>query len=282
MTVGEMYRFLRDATLSDSGEREAVSIARYVMESVMGLDPVALVTRSAEEVPNATLSRLREIAIRLSHGEPVQYILGEAWFHGLKLHVSPGVLIPRPETSQLVDLITDMTDGQADLDIIDLGTGSGAIAVALARSLRFPHITAVDISETAIETARKNASDLGTEIDIVKGDMLDTSSLPNGPWHIVVSNPPYIAPDEAKTMERRVLDYEPGLALFAPEGDPLCFYRAVAAYAHSTLQAGGILAFEINPDYAAGLENMLRQTGFSDVQTQRDFCGRLRFSFSRR
>ena len=226
-------------------------------------------------------ARINEISARLAKGEPVQYILGEAWFHGLKLHVAPGVLIPRPETSQLVDILTDIAGDRPDLDIIDLGTGSGAIAVALARSLRFPNVTAVDISTDALDIARKNAGELGVKITFAEADMLKEESLPRGPWDIVVSNPPYIAPAEAADMERRVLDYEPHIALFAPEGSPLCFYRAAARYAALTLKDGGVLAFEINPDYADDLKTMLGQAGFHDVEIQRDFCGRRRFAIAR-
>lgn len=281
MTVGEIYRSLRDTAAQITDGHEATAIARSVMETVMGMQPVDLVTRSGEEVMPSTAARIAGIAARIAKGEPVQYVVGEAWFHGLRLHVAPGVLIPRPETSQLVDMITDIAGDRPDLDIIDLGTGSGAIAVALARSLRFPHVAAVDISTDALDIARKNAAELGVNIAFIEADMLKSESLPRGPWDIVVSNPPYIAPAEAADMERRVLDYEPHLALFAPEGDPLCFYRAAARYAASTLKNGGILAFEINPDYADDLKKMLRQAGFSDVELRRDFCGRLRFAIAR-
>lgn len=281
MTVSEIYRVIKDAAARTDDQREATAVARAVMESVMRLQPVDLVIRGDEEVMPATLSRLSDIAVRIGRGEPVQYILGEAWFHGLRLHVEPGVLIPRPETSQLVDIIGDMAGDRSDLDIIDLGTGSGAIAVALARSLKFPRITAVDISPDAVAIARQNAGSLGVDVDIMEADMLRPDTLPAGPWDIVVSNPPYIAPAEAADMQHRVLDYEPHTALFAPEGDPLCFYRAAAHYAATALRPGGILAFEINPDYASDLERMLQAIGFHDVQTLRDFCGRLRFSISR-
>lgn len=281
MTVGEIYRSLRDTAAQTTDGHEATAIARNVMEAVTGMQPVDLVTRSGEEVMPSTAARIAGIAARIAKGEPVQYILGEAWFHGLKLHVAPGVLIPRPETSQLVDLLTDIAGDRPDLDIIDLGTGSGAIAVALARSLRFPHVTAVDISTDALDIARKNAGELGVKITFAEADMLKEESLPRGPWDIVVSNPPYIAPAEAADMERRVLDYEPHIALFAPEGNPLCFYRAAARYAALTLKNGGVLAFEINPDYADDLKTMLGQAGFHDVEIQRDFCGRRRFAIAR-
>ena len=281
MTIREVYRVIREASEKKTDEHEATAIARVVMESVMSMQPADLIIRGCEEIPHSKLLKLSEIATRLREGEPVQYILGEAWFHGLKLHVAPGVLIPRPETSQLVDLLTDMVGERTDLRIIDLGTGSGAIAISLARALRFPQITAVDISAQAVEIARNNAVNLSVDIDFIEGDMLKAETLPEGSWDIVVSNPPYIEPAEMSAMEKRVLDYEPHIALFTPKDDPLCFYRAVAGYAFSTLRQGGILAFEINPDYADELEMMLRKTGFSDVHTLRDFCGRLRFSISR-
>lgn len=281
MTIGEIYRKLKETAALTTDTHEATSMARTVMEAVTGLQPVDLVTRATDRLMPSTVSRLEAIASRIKDGEPVQYILGEAWFHGLRLHVEPGVLIPRPETSQLVDLITDIAGDRTDLDIIDLGTGSGAIAIALSRSLRFPHVTAVDISPRAIAVARRNAADLKTTVDFREADMLKPSTLPAGKWDIVVSNPPYIAPAEAPTMEPRVLDHEPHLALFAPEGDPLCFYRAAAAYAAHTLKPDGLLAFEINPDYASQLQALLHESEFSHVDISRDFCGRLRFAIAR-
>lgn len=259
------------------GPREARAMVRIIFEDTMGKSPADIILHSDDPVMPATASRILDIATRAAHGEPLQYILGWGHFHGLKFKVTPDVLIPRPETAQLVDLITDDWSGLSDLDILDCGTGSGCIAIALARALPFVHVDAIDISQRALDVARFNATNLKTAVNFHHGDIL-TLPADTHRYDIIVSNPPYIAMREKKEMNRNVLDHEPHAALFVPDGDPLIFYRAIASYARQALKQGGALYFEINPLFTTELTVMLAQQGFNDTEIFPDFQGKPRMA----
>lgn len=188
------------------------------------------------------------------------------------------MLIPRPETAELVDMIVKEAGSTADLRVADICTGSGCIAVALARNLTFPVITAIDISAPALEIAAENIKDLKvSSVTLLKADATDPSELPGGEFDIIVANPPYIADDERGSMDRNVLLYEPHSALFVPDDDPLLFYRAIAGYARTHLSASGRLYFEINPIYAERLAAHMTDAGWRDVTLTRDIHGTYRF-----
>jgi len=220
-------------------------------------------------------SEIDAILKRLVKHEPIQYITGEVRFHGMEMKVTPDVLIPRPETDELVDIIVSDAGETEDLRVLDIGTGSGCIAIALARSLRFPTVTAVDISDAALAVARENASNLKANISFIKEDILTDS--PEGIFDIIVSNPPYIDESEKSGMEPNVLDYEPKIALFVPDNNPLLFYKRIAEIAVRKLSPAGKLYFEINPRHANELSRYLNDCGFDDVQVIRDSFGKLRF-----
>ena len=209
-------------------------------------------------------------------GEPVQYAVGKARFMGNDFIVTPDVLIPRPETAGLVDMIVDRWGGRSDLDVCDVGTGSGCIAISLARALPFCRVTAIDVSAAAIAVARLNAASLKVNIDFVEADIL-TAVPPRGLYDIIVSNPPYVTQSESADMDARVLDYEPGAALFVPDDDPLRFYRAIAAYGRAALKSGGMLYFEINQNFPDQTVALLESKGFIDVAARRDFKGNYRY-----
>jgi len=232
------------------------------------------------------MTRVNATVSRLLGGEPIQYIFGKAHFYGMDFTVTPDTLIPRPETAQLVDMIVDRYGRQPDLRVLDIGTGSGCIAIALARNLTFPgNVTAIDISSKALDVARINAGELKVSVNFLLTDMLDRQSFAhqvNGPFDIIVSNPPYIARLEAKEMERHVLDHEPHSALFVPDDDPLLFYRAIAAIAGDMLTADGSLYLEINPIYAKQLVKMLNGHGFSGIDVEKDMQQADRFIIARR
>ncbi len=259
------------------GEREARAMTELILEDVARADRVAVALNPDRVVEPETERRATEIADRVVAGEPLQYILGHASFYGLTLTVRPGVLIPRPETAGLVDLIVHQYDGQPDLRILDACTGSGCIALALARTLPFCQVTAVDISPVALELTKENANALKAgNVEVVECDVLN-QPLPTGPYDIVVSNPPYVDLSERADMDARVLDHEPALALFVPDDDPLLFYRNIAKSALAVLRPGGRLYFEINPRHAAEVVDLLTTLGYTDVTTERDFTGRVRF-----
>ncbi len=261
MTVAEITRNLR-AKLS--GIDDARGIEREILEQVALLRPVDVVVDPQREMPDFIGERISAIADRVIAGEPVQYVLGRARFYGFDLAVTPDVLIPRPETAELVDIIADRYRNRPDLKICDLGTGSGAIAIALAKTLKFPQITAVDISQAALNVAGKNAADQRVKIDFVRADML--TFRPEDDFDIVVSNPPYVLDSERGDMAPRVLDHEPSLALFVPDSDPLRFYSAII---RNFKGHAGAFYFEINP---------LEATGFTNAELIRDSAGKIRFA----
>lgn len=260
------------------GEREAQAMARIIFENLKGWNAVELVIRAEESVSDFIVGRVNEVVERLLKDEPIQQIFGVADFYGMKLKVSRDTLIPRPETAELVDLIV-RGNQRKDLRVLDAGTGSGCIAVALARNLPFPEITAIDISDGALAVARENARTLRCDVRFLKADMLSLpANLPGEPFDIIVSNPPYIAAKEKGSMEANVLQYEPATALFVPDSDPLKFYLAlIGAASAGMLAEGGKLYFEINPLFARELAEITRQAGFAEVTLLRDTEGKERF-----
>lgn len=260
------------------GKDESRAMIREIFRVLKGWDATEFIIRLTDDYPLSDYirSKIEDILGRLERHEPLQYILGEAHFYGLDLHVEPGVLIPRPETEELVRVIA-ADNPSSDLRVVDLGTGSGAIAIALSRYMSFPEITAIDLSPKAIEVATDNVKALKCNgIRVVQGDMTkwnpESASL-----DVVVSNPPYVDESEKAGMEANVRDYEPAEALFVPDSDPLKFYRAIAPEALKGLKPGGRLYFEINPRHADELKAMLAHDGFTNVELWRDAQGAYRY-----
>jgi release factor glutamine methyltransferase len=230
---------------------------------------------------------------QIEQGMPVQYVLGVADFGPRSFHVEPGVLIPRPETYELCQMVVKdvATDNnlQNGIDILDMGTGSGCIAITLALDIPQAHVTAWDISPDALRIAAQNAQALSANITFEQRDFMSLyppstpfiPSVPSNPssdrWSIIISNPPYVTYQERSTMARHVLDYEPEVALFVPDDDPLVCYRHIAYYAQDTLMDGGRLYFEINPLYASELQRMMEEMGWHDVTLHNDQYGKTRF-----
>lgn len=221
-------------------EREAQAIARYVMEVRFGMTQLDICMGKDRQFSLEERAELENIVKRLQQKEPVQYVLGKADFNGLSFKVAPGVLIPRPETEELVHWLLEETDRRTACRILDIGTGSGCIAVSLAYALPRAKVTAWDVSEVALAVARDNADSLGVALACQRKDILKQAVVQEEErkWDVVVSNPPYICRKETGGMEDNVLHYEPHLALFVPDDDPLRFYRAIAAYALQTLVKG--------------------------------------------
>lgn len=266
----EMRRRLKG--IYDDREREAVIL--LIFDYVKGWRRVDIFMNEGKELSQTAKANLDSVVDRLILGEPIQYITRKARFYGMDFSVQPGVLIPRPETAELVDWIVDENKTE-DLAILDIGTGSGCIAIALARSLPFPNVTAIDISETAISVAEENARQLKAKVKFIQADMYswqpETASL-----DIVVSNPPYIAPDEKDDMEVRVKDFEPEEALFVGADDPIRPYKRIEAIAAKGLKNGGKLYLELNPRYAEDVSGYYNQKGWKDVEVRIDSYGKKR------
>lgn len=256
-------------------EDEAKAIVRLVMEERFGLSLTDIICGKVNELSREEAQSLEEIMLRLEKGEPVQYILGDSYFYGHVFHVEPGILIPRPETEELCQWILEDVPADSTADIVDMGTGSGCIAISVALDHPKALVTAWDISATALKVANGNAQQLQAKVDVCEQDILHAPA-DNERWDVIVSNPPYIADKEKADMARNVLDYEPHLALFVPDDDALRFYRAIAEYAVHALRSGGLLYFEINPLYAEAMDDMLRRLNFKDITVKEDLYGKKR------
>ena len=273
MTYNELWHQLTPLYGSD----EAKAIARMVYEVRYHLSLSDLILGKDTQLSADCQAELGEIAIRLANYEPVQYVLGLADFCGREFHVEPGILIPRPETEHLCRLITKHVANSSPIrTILDIGTGSGCIAITLALDIPNSQVTAWDISPIALRVAQHNAQRLGAGVNIVENDMLQQTYQVAPQWDLIVSNPPYICDNEAKQMEANVLDYEPEIALFVPDDDPLKFYVPIMNYAQSALHAGGELWLETNPLYEELIEERLLELGFN-VKAHDDQFGKTRF-----
>lgn len=259
------------------GADEARWMVRIMMEHLKGYTTVDLAIKGPDPVSDYLCGKVDAVVRRLLDDEPIQYIFGSTRFYGLAMKVTPATLIPRPETEELVELIVRDAAGRSDLRVLDVCTGSGCIALALARNMTFPEVTATDISADALAVARENAGSLKVSIDFRRDDALKMTAPAAPCYDIIVSNPPYITPDEKAAMSDNVLRYEPAQALFVPQEKPLEFYTAIAAYAKKALTPGGRLYFEINPRYASMLAAELRNGGWHDVTVILDMYRKQRF-----
>lgn len=283
MTYDEIWHRL--AAVSDTGEAKAM--ARMLVEEKFGMSYADIVCGGVERLSADDELWLEKSIVRLERSEPIQYVLGEAWFCGRKFSVRPGVLIPRPETEWLVERVVsavrcqkccDAIPSDGPLHILDIGTGSGCIAVSLKLSLPEAGVEAWDISPEALNVASANAGRLGAAVAFRCQDILSVNPNVERKWNIIVSNPPYVCDSERESMDRNVVDYEPPTALFVPDSDPLVFYRAITRYAAASLCDGGSLLFECNTRYAADTAAMMRAAGFVHVEVVDDCFGMPRFA----
>lgn len=272
MTYRELWRTLEPLY----GNGEARAITDYVLDVCFGLSKADILCGAVDEMTAEKTAELNKIFGRLTEGEPVQYVLGRAEFSGRWFNVRPGVLIPRPETEELCAWITSDSKASGSPKVLDIGTGSGCIAITLQLDMPESKVTAWDISADALDVARENAKQLGANVSFVKQDALNAK--PEGEWDVIVSNPPYICEKEKKDMAVNVLEHEPHTALFVPDADPLLFYCAITRLAVQTLSKGGRLYFEINPIYADDTCRMMRAEGMTAVELRSDMYGKQRMA----
>ena len=275
MILKEAIEQLRAGLTGLAEPQEVQAMIRIICEDVFNYDPVDVALRQESELPDFAPERIADIIERLRRHEPLQYIVGHALFHGHKFKVNPSVLIPRPETEQLVDLIIDENPA-SDLHVLDMGTGSGCIAISLARALKFAQVDALDVSRDALVVARENAAALKVKVRFFESDML--APQPAARYDIIVSNPPYVCWSERETMDSNVRDYEPGQALFVPDNDPLLFYKSIAPYAMQSLEPGGRLYLEINQRFGNEVKRLLEGCGLDEVRIIEDSYGKVRFA----
>lgn len=280
-------------------EREAQAIVRTVLDALFGMSLTDICLGKVTQLSADDTTRLEKIIQRLEKSEPVQYVLGAEWFAGRLFDVAPGVLIPRPETEELVKWTCDEAKEKEKEDnskeergkeekevskkgeevphpsILDIGTGSGCIAITVALALPQARVTAWDISTDALTIAAGNAHRLGASVRFEHQDAL---SAPDDKerWDVIVSNPPYICDKERADMSDNVLSYEPELALFVPDSDPLLFYRAIVRYASKALKPGGRLLFETNTAYAHEVAQAMADEGFTAIEVRNDCFGKPR------
>ncbi|MBO4670979.1 MAG: peptide chain release factor N(5)-glutamine methyltransferase [Bacteroidales bacterium] len=279
-----LSQFIRESTAALEAlypPQEAKSLVVRLCGALLDVPSYAHVVEPALEVPADKLPALSAGMERLLAGEPLQYVLGEQEFCGRRFRVGPAVLIPRPETEQLVaEALKRLQAGQR---VLDLCTGSGCIAWTLALDRPGCHVTGVDISEEALEVARGQFEGDGAPL-FVQADVLDVpAAFPGAPFDLLTANPPYIRESEKARMHRNVLDHEPGLALFVPDSDPLLFYRAIALWARRFLAPGGRGIVEINEDLGAATAALFEGDGLGGAEIIRDFFSKERFvSFEKR
>lgn len=272
-----LYRNISDQLTDIYGREEARTIAIMLLKDLFPDENDCELLLGHREEPSGYILSLVE---RLRKGEPIQYVLGKTEFFGMEVHVESGVLIPRPETEELIrQIMLRFESGDGPTAVLDVGTGSGCIALAMKKCFPQARVEAWDVSDDALRIAGRNAECLGLPIIYNKVDVLNNDELRLADYDLIVSNPPYVLEEERMAMERNVLDYEPETALFVPDDDPLLFYDRIADIAVGSLREGGLLAFEINRRFGHDIVEMLRGKGFSNVELVKDQFENDRFVF---
>lgn len=275
------YQYIKEILLERYEAGEADAMSRWIMEEMYQVDWNGILAEKVIVNADEKQKQLEEILERLHEYEPLQYIFGKVSFFHLNLKVNPSVLIPRPETEELVSLIVKNHEAAKSLKILDIGTGSGCIALALASLLPQSNLIGIDVDANALQTARENAGLNQVSVTWLQLDIL-RQNLPENGYDIVVSNPPYICESEKKDMQNNVLEFEPSHALFVPDTRPLLFYRKIVSQANFYLLDGGYIYFEVNHHYATDVALLLKQQGYEEVSIRDDISGKPRIVWARK
>lgn len=280
--MGPIDQHIREQLRDCYDEREAAAISRIVCCEVLGQSMVDYCVGKDMQLSAIQKEKLATVIARLRANEPIQYIQQLAWFQGRRFFVSPAVLIPRQETGELVEHVLRRVP--ADASVLDVGTGSGCIAVTLAKELERGQVSAWDVSAAALEVARLNAREHDVDVRFQQVDVLtlDADDLPCAIYDAIVSNPPYVTRKEARQMEPHVLEHEPHLALFVDDADPLLFYRTIGQLGLRLLKSGGWLCYEINRAYGPQVVSLLQNLGYAEAEVLTDISHNDRFVFARR
>ena len=271
-----IFRDLVGKITLDETQDEIQSIASILLEKLLGLTRTDVMAGKPVAITSFISDSLQQLVSRINRGEPVQYVVGEAFFYGRKFMVNPSVLIPRPETEELIRTVLAWRKSprpSVSLRVLDIGTGSGCIPITLSLELNDIRCFAIDVSVDALAVALTNAKVLGGKVSFIQHDIL------SGPVRIanvdvIVSNPPYVTIGEKNDMRRNVRDFEPHLALFVPDDDPLRFYHAIVSQAEYSLNTRGMLAVETNERYGAAVSDLFKTSGLADVQVIKDLAGK--------
>jgi len=276
MTLNEARTVLIKELKNVYENDELRNIIELVIENITNMSRAELVKNKIPYLTCTQLEDIDAITERLKRNEPVQYVLGEAWFAGMKFKVNKNVLIPRPETEELVDWIEEsQNSGVKSQNIIDIGTGSGCIPITIKKKLPEVNVSAIDVCSEALFTATENAIELNAEVDFLLLDFLDEEKWKElGQYDTIVSNPPYVKQSEINNMHERVKEFEPHLALFVPDEDALLFYKKLSEFAVKHLKPGGSLFVEINEELGEQVVNLFRAAGFANIELRKDMQGK--------
>ena len=274
-TIQDVFALFKQSlgSVYDANEIEAVTL--LVINEISGLSKAQIKAFPEKEIIVEQAEKLDEILSRLKTGEPVQYILGYTEFYGLPFKVNPSVLIPRSETEELVEWVLNSVEGKySKASILDIGTGSGCIAISLKKNLTGALVSAIDISVDALETAKQNADLNGVDVSFIEVDILNFVTYNLQQSSIIISNPPYVTLYDKMQMHTNVTDFEPHSALFVPDEDPLIFYKAIADFALDHLTENGLLFLEINESLGMETVELLKKKGFKNIELREDMSGR--------
>lgn len=256
---------------------EALVITDRAFDAIANIRHAELIKDPAKQLNNKTTRQLFDAFVQLIEHKPIQYVIAEAWFYHLKFKVNESVLIPRPETEELAELlIRDCRSFKRALSIVDIGTGSGCIAVAIKKNIPGAIVSAIDISENALKVASENAREHRTEVELIQLDFLDESTWDRLPqYHFIISNPPYVPTKEKEKLAKNVVDYEPHLAIFVPDEDPLLFYKKIADFGLLHLNSNGKIYLEVHQDLAKEAKAIF-DTSYTHTSIKNDMFGRER------
>ncbi len=273
ISADNLHQSIVEDLITVFGANEAQGIGSYLLEAMVGVTKVDRASKKTIFLSKEEQEQLKNAVKRLKAEEPVQHVVGYGWFYGRKFLVSKDVLIPRPETEELVHWILNATNKTDEFQLLDIGTGTGCIPITVALECDNFQSEAWDVSEAALIIARENAAQLGAQIAFKRVDILE-QAIDEKAFDIIVSNPPYVRESEKSMMSKNVLDFDPELALFVGEDDPLVFYRRISILAKTGLKPGGWLYFEINEAFGQEMKSLLEQMNYGNIELRKDINGK--------